>query len=78
LIIARIPGLVTLGGSEGALLRVVIVSLLVGVLYLAAVVVLHGGFAPLRQISLLLKDVMSKTSVTAESPLPEIAHAGTP
>jgi O-antigen/teichoic acid export membrane protein len=78
LIVARIPGLATLAGSEGALLRAVTVSLLLGILYLASVVVLHGGFAPLRQIWLLLKDVVNKTSVTAESPLPEIAHAGTP
>jgi PST family polysaccharide transporter len=76
LIVARVPSLAAFAGAEGALLRVVVVSLLVWVLYLGAVVVLHGGLAPLQQISLLLKDIVGKESVTAESSVPEVAHVG--
>lgn len=75
-IVARIPNLTALTGSEGAFLRVIVVSLLVGLFYLSAVVILHGGFAPLQQISFLLKEMVDKAGATVESPVPEIAQVG--
>lgn len=57
LIAARVPALVAASGARGALLRTVVCSLIVGFLYLGAVVLLHGGFAPLRQMLALLKEM---------------------
>jgi O-antigen/teichoic acid export membrane protein len=60
LIVERMPGLEALTGAGGAFLRIVVVSAFVGVMYVSAVIVLHGGFAPIRQIALLVKDMVGK------------------
>jgi hypothetical protein len=46
-------------GASGAALRIAIVSLLFGCLYLAAVVVLHRGFSPLKKMARLLREMVS-------------------
>jgi len=58
LIIRHVPLLMTASGWAGALDRSVIVSALFGALYLAAVVLLHGGLDPLRQIVTLVRDML--------------------
>ncbi|MGC2300167.1 MAG: polysaccharide biosynthesis C-terminal domain-containing protein, partial [Acidobacteriaceae bacterium] len=60
LMVERMPGLEALSGAGGAFLRIIVVSAFVGVMYVAAVIVLHGGFAPIRQILLLVKDMVGK------------------
>jgi PST family polysaccharide transporter len=56
--------LIVRGGTAGQLLalgllgRIVIASLLFGVLYLVAVVIVHGGFAPLYEAARILHDLV--------------------
>jgi PST family polysaccharide transporter len=57
-IIRGIPSAVTASSSLGALTRVVTNSLLFGALYIGAVVLLHRGYAPLRQVARLFPDMV--------------------
>jgi glycosyltransferase involved in cell wall biosynthesis/O-antigen/teichoic acid export membrane protein len=57
LITREIPWLFAMVGATGAAVRVVAVSLLLGLLYLSAVVLLHGSFEPLHQMSRLLREM---------------------
>jgi len=52
-----IPLLAAASGSVGAALRIALISLLFGILYLAAVVLLHQGCAPLYQVAGLLREM---------------------
>ena len=58
LIIRRIPSLTTASGWVGAVDRSVIVSVLFAALYLGAVILLHGGCDPLRQVATLVRDML--------------------
>jgi len=42
----------------GAAIRIIVVSCVLGTLYLGAVIVLHGGSAPLHQFSKLLREML--------------------
>lgn len=50
--------LITASGLPGAISRIIANSLLFALLYLAAVVVLYGGFDPLREVARLLPDLV--------------------
>jgi PST family polysaccharide transporter len=52
-----IPLLAAASGSVGAALRIALISLLFGILYLAAVVLLYKGCAPLYQVAGLLQEM---------------------
>jgi PST family polysaccharide transporter len=54
----QIPSLVSASGSVGALIRIVTISLLFWALYLGSVVLLHGGYEPLQQVTKLLPDLL--------------------
>jgi O-antigen/teichoic acid export membrane protein len=56
-ILRRIPALVAASGPVGAITRILTTSVVFVVLYLAAIVLLHGGLAPLKQFARLLKDM---------------------
>jgi O-antigen/teichoic acid export membrane protein/glycosyltransferase involved in cell wall biosynthesis len=58
LIMNQIPALTGMVGPSGALIRIVVVSAFVVLLYLGAVVLLHGGFAPLYKIAGLLQEMV--------------------
>lgn len=58
----HVPGLAALQGTGGAALRLVCVSIVFSVLYMAGIVVLHGGTAPLRKMIKLLRDMKSSKS----------------
>ncbi len=57
-IVRGLPPLVSASGALEAFLRVLLDSTIFGTLYLAAVVFLHRGYEPLRQIVSLLKEVV--------------------
>jgi PST family polysaccharide transporter len=57
-IIQRIPVLVAAPGSVGAVERIVTVSLILLVLYAAAVILLHGGCEPFYQMARLVPDML--------------------
>jgi PST family polysaccharide transporter len=57
LIIRTIPSLSGALGATGAAVRIVVVSLVLGVLYLSAVVLFHGSFEPIYQIFRLLREM---------------------
>jgi polysaccharide transporter, PST family len=58
LILRRIPSLMTAPGWVGAVDRSVAASVLFAALYLGAVILLHGGCEPLRQIATLVRDML--------------------
>lgn len=62
-ILGCLHGLGRLGGTLGALVRVVVGSLTLGSLYLVAVVLLHGGFGPLKQMMMLLREIFGRDKV---------------
>ena len=68
-IIQKIAFLVDATGALGALLRMVVISLLFGVLYLGAVVVLHSGFGPLQQVVRLLKQMLPGSKSSGVAPI---------
>jgi hypothetical protein len=45
-------------GAAGALARIVVTSSLFSVLYLGAIVLLHGGWTPLREMAGLVRDML--------------------
>lgn len=57
LMIHQMPSLTLAAGGLGALLRIVVTSLLFGAMYFGAIVLLHGGIAPLRQLVSLLREM---------------------
>jgi glycosyltransferase involved in cell wall biosynthesis len=58
-VLRSLPFVGGLPGVSGALARIVIVSLLFGMLYLGMVIVLHQGYAPLHQLGALLREMLS-------------------
>lgn len=68
LLVRAIPSLTGAPGAAGALLRVVIISVVLGFLYLGAVVLLHGGFAPLYQIAGLVREMIPLAKSSANQP----------
>jgi PST family polysaccharide transporter len=73
MILRQVPVLTRAPGAVGAGVRVIVVSSLVAFLYLAAVVVLHGGPRPIYQIFKALRQMVP----TRRQPLPELAVPGT-
>ncbi len=54
------PGFVATSGAQGALARLVLVSLAFFALYFGAIVALHRGFEPLRQAARLVHDLLPR------------------
>ena len=67
LIEQTIPSLMAAQGSLWALARALVISALFLALYLAAVITLHGGSAPLNQVARLLREMASRGR-SSESP----------
>jgi PST family polysaccharide transporter len=59
---------VSASSAAGALIRLVATSMLFVVLYLVAVIVLHGGYAPLRQLTGLLREMLPASLFSKLSP----------
>jgi PST family polysaccharide transporter len=68
LIIHGIPSLAMASGSMGAIGRIVVISVLFGVLYLCAVILFHRGCDPIRQVVALLHDMVHWGSFSRSSP----------
>jgi hypothetical protein len=62
--------------AAAAFARIVTDSVLLFTLYIGAVVGLHGGWEPLRQIARLLPDLMPGRRPVFESPQEELATVG--
>ena len=62
-------GLAHLSGIEGALCRVAVGAGLVGLFYLGAVAILHGGFHPIRSFATLLGE-MARSGKARDSQIP--------
>ena len=54
-----VPVLVVGPGAEGAITRIVVISMLVGTLYVGGVILLHRSFAPFREVAQVLKETAS-------------------
>ncbi len=68
LVMSQIPSVAGMAGASGALFRIAAVSMLAALLYLVAVVLLHGGFAPLYQIAGLLREMVVSGKASGTSP----------
>jgi PST family polysaccharide transporter len=66
-IIRRLASSVAAPNAVAAIARILAISLLFGVLYLGAVVLLHGGFAPLIQLSGLVREMVPRGRFTKPS-----------
>jgi len=66
LLLRQLPFLVQMDGLNGAVLRLVVVSLLVLLFYLTAIVVLSGGIASLYQIRSLLLEMLPSRKLPAD------------
>jgi O-antigen/teichoic acid export membrane protein len=72
-IIRQIPSLTAATGVVGAAVRIASTSLLFSVLYIAAVVVVHGGSEPLSRLLNLLPDMVPWNKSSNSPPPPEAA-----
>jgi O-antigen/teichoic acid export membrane protein len=63
-----VPLFATAPGAQGALARLISVSLLFFTLYLAAVIILHRGLEPLRQTASLVRELLPRRITTQLSP----------
>ncbi len=70
-VLRNIASLADAQGAGGAVTRIVASSLLMAALYLGAVALLHGGFAPLYQMAGLLREMVQRS----RSELPSIPDA---
>jgi PST family polysaccharide transporter len=76
-VIAReIPFPLVASGAVVAVARIVTTSLLFGAFYLGAVILLHGGWAPLRQLAGILRDMVPSGRFSKLSPTVDIANEG--
>ena len=66
-IIYRLPSSIVAPNAVAAVARIAATSLMFGVLYLGAVVLLHGGFAPLVQLSRLVREMVPRGRSTMPS-----------
>lgn len=80
-IIGKISPLVVAPGILGAIARIVTIALLFSVLYLGAIIILHGGTDPLYRFASLLPDMLplakfreSRSPSEAASPGSQSAH----
>jgi PST family polysaccharide transporter len=64
-----VPFFASTPGAEGALARLVSVSLLFFALYLAAVIALHGGLEPLHQTARLIHDLLPQRASAPPTPV---------
>jgi O-antigen/teichoic acid export membrane protein len=71
----QIPSLITAPGALGAAVRLVTLSSLFTVLYLGAVILLHGGCDPLYRFAKLLPDVVPWAKLSRS---PALSEAGSP
>jgi len=74
-ILRGIPSLVMASGPLGALVRIVVTSLLFGVLYLGAVITLYGGAAPLYMLVGLLREMAPSRRLATPPPNLGVASA---
>lgn len=72
-IIREIPSLVAAPGNLGVVARIATISLLFSVLYLATVILLHGGPEPLYRFARLLPDMLPWTRSRESLPPSEAA-----
>ncbi|MGO9305296.1 MAG: oligosaccharide flippase family protein, partial [Candidatus Korobacteraceae bacterium] len=70
-LIGKTPLLVSASGSAGAVSRIAVTSMLLAVLYLAAVFLMHQGYAPVREIASLLREAPALREFSG--PLPGMA-----
>jgi O-antigen/teichoic acid export membrane protein len=69
LLIRETPLLTDAPGAAGACLRVIAVSLVLTILYLSAVVILHGGFKPLYESAALLREMVPWNRLASALPV---------
>ena len=59
-ILASIPSLVAASGPLGSFAQIVIISILFSTLYVGVVILLHGGYAPVRQVLRLSREMIPR------------------
>jgi PST family polysaccharide transporter len=64
-----VMSLANLLGWSGALVRVIVTSILFGILYVCSIVLVHGGYAPLRTFAGVMQDMISWKKPPAAPPV---------
>jgi len=77
-VIGQVPSLIAASGSVGAAARIATVSVLFGVFYISAVILLHGGCEPLYQVTRLLPDLIPWVKSSRWFPAAATHAYGTP
>lgn len=79
LIIQQMPALLAVRGIQGAAARIAVASVLFLVLYLAAVIALHGGLDPLYRFAGLIPDMVpwKRSSESRSESNTQLGHLGT-
>lgn len=67
--ISKFPSFAAASDSVGVLIRMLVISAVFGALYLGAVILLHGGLAPLHQVAGLLRDVIPAKFLKPSQPI---------
>lgn len=75
LITRQTPSLAAVAGPMGAFIRIVVISALFWVLYLGSVVLVHGSYDPLREITKLISDLLPWRKVAPSPPVTAAAVA---
>src|SRR5262249_39542723 len=76
-IMQAFPEIVARPGAIGAATRIGLVSLVFWSLYLATIIVLHGGWEPVYQVARLLPDLLPWGKARQPEPLPVGADVAT-
>lgn len=69
LLVGAIPSLAGAPGLFGAMLRVCAIFAVLGTLYLTAIIILYGGFAPLRQMAGLAREMIPLSKAATGQPI---------
>ena len=73
-ILRSFPFVGGLQGASGALMRILMTSFLFGILYLGAVIVLYRGYAPLREVAVLLREMLWLGNPAGPTPALDATH----
>lgn len=73
-IVMRIPMVHRLAGTGGSAIRIVVVTVTFAVLYMALIVVFHGGTEPLGRIRKLTRELTSRSKIEPVPAQTEVAE----
>jgi O-antigen/teichoic acid export membrane protein len=74
LVMRSAGSLADLPGWSGALVRAIVTSLLFGLLYIGSIILVHGGYAPLRTFAGVIQDMIAWKKAPERHPVPAVTE----